>query len=302
MVDKCDYYFDGELQETQGYVLNIAERANALERAVRLHQDYFVKMDYVPEKLYLVCETPDKFHIAINDKAVTIGSEGYFVDKSFQKVEVSKYFALGENKISFDCLFEQSEEFYQNRRNAQIFEGEKNKLVYDMEIEPIYLLGDFQVRTDGMWSDLERSAVRFEGEFVIDKPRKEIKCKHMEQQGYPFFCGELALEGQLDIKGDNPVLQIDWKGINALKVEINGKEKVMLTNDRLSLKEFGVQGVVPVKFTLINNLRNLLGPHHLEAGESHFVGPHNFYKEPCLWNDNQEIDWNDNYCFVAMGI
>lgn len=301
-LDKCDYYFDGELQEKQGYVLNITERANALERAVRLHQDYFVKIDYIPEKLYLVCETPEKFCITINDKEVLVCPDGYFVDKSFQKIEISQYLVHGKNKISFDCLFEQSEEFYQNRRNAQIFEGEKNKLVYDMEIEPIYLLGDFQVRTDGIWSDLERSAVRFEGEFVIDRPRKEIKRKHIEQQGFPFFCGELALEGQLDIKGDNPVLQIDWKGINALKVEINGKEKVMLTNDRLSLREFGVQGVVPVKFTIINNLRNLLGPHHLEAGESHFVGPHNFYKEPCLWNDNQEIDWNDNYCFVAIGI
>lgn len=302
ILDKCDYYFDGELQEKQGYVLNIAERANALERAVSIHQDYFVKIDYIPRELYLVCETPEKFNITINGAAVKSNVTGYFVDKSFRKIEISEYLVLGENSISFDCIFKQSEEFYQNRRKAQLYEGEKNKLVYDMEIEPIYLLGDFQVRTDGKWSNLECSAVRFEGEFVIDKPGKEVKRKHIEQQGYPFFCGELVLEGQLNIKGDQPVLQIDWKGINALKVQINGKEKIMMTNDRLSLKEFEVRGITPVKFTLINNLRNLLGPHHLAIGESYFVGPHNFYREPCLWNDNQEPDWNENYCLVEMGI
>ena len=33
-LDTCDYYFDGQLQEENGYVLNIAERANKLERAL----------------------------------------------------------------------------------------------------------------------------------------------------------------------------------------------------------------------------------------------------------------------------
>lgn len=301
-LDQCDYYFDGELQEKKGYVLNISERANALERPVQIHQDYFVTVNYIPEQLYLVCETPEKFQICINGNKVEQNFTGHFVDKSFQTMDVANYMILGENVISFDCLFEQSEQVYQDIRNSKVFESEKNKLAYDMEIESIYLLGDFHVKTDGKWEDLERFAVRYQGEFVIDKPQTEITVKHMEQQGFPFFCGELVLEGEIDVQGENPVLQIDWKGISALKVEINGKEKLLLTNDRLSLKEFGVQGKTIVKYTIINNLRNLLGPHHLEAGESYFVGPHNFHKEACLWNNDVEPEWNDGYCFVAMGI
>ncbi len=38
-LDRCDYYFDGELQEKNGYVLNITERANALERALELQPE-----------------------------------------------------------------------------------------------------------------------------------------------------------------------------------------------------------------------------------------------------------------------
>ena len=301
-LDRCDYYFDGELQEKNGYVLNIAERANALERKVRIHQDYLVKADYIPDKLYLVCETPEKFTISVNGNEIEQNIEGCFVDYSLKKIEIGKYMAQGKNIISFDCIFLQSEEFYQNRRKAEIFESEKNKLAYDMEIEAVYLVGDFSVRTDGTWDALERTGMRYQGDFVLDKPKVHVMPKHLEQQGYPFFCGELTLEGTLDIQGEYPILCIDWKGINALKVEINGMEKTMLTDSRLPLNQYGIKGKTKVRYTLVNNLRNLLGPHHLKEGECLGVTPSHFFKEPCLWNENPEASWNDDYCFVETSI
>ena len=301
-LDKCDYYFDGELQEKNGYVLNICERANKLKRAVQIHQDYHVKADYIPEKLYLACETPEKFTISINGVEIKQNIEGYFADKSFQTMEVAGYMKQGENIISFDCDFVQSDEFYKNMEKAKIFESERNKLAYDMEIEAVYLIGEFSVRTDGTWTKLENSGMRYVGDFVIDAPKAFVDVKHMEKQGYPFFRGSLVLEGTLMINGENPVLDIDWKGINVLKVEIGGVEKVLLSDNRLSLDVFGVQGCVPVKYTLINNLRNLLGPHHMAVGESLAVRPGSFFKEPCVWNKNPEPDWNEDYCFVEMGI
>lgn len=301
-LDKCDYYFDGELQEKNGYVLNIAERANALERRVQIHQDYHVKLLTVPKQLFLVCETPENFLITVNGRHVEQKTQGYFADKSFRKIEITDHLQEGENVISFDCDFVQSPEFYQSLRNARIFESEKNKLAYDMEIEAVYLLGDFQVRTDGVWTEMERFAVRYHGDFVLDAPQRELCRHHIEKQGYPFFCGRLKLEGKLKIHGENPVLQIERRGVNAVLVEINGMERLMLTSDKLSLKEFGVQGEVSVKYTLVNNLRNLLGPHHLEIGESYLVCPHSFFKEACMWNEHPEPDWNEDYCFVEMGI
>lgn len=301
-LDQCDYYFDDELQEKDGYVLNICERANALERAVKIHQDYHVTADYVPEKLYLVCETPGIFTITVNGKIIDKTAEGYFIDKSFQKIDISNTFVKGENTISFDCEFVQSEEFYQNRRNGFLFESEKNKLAYDMEIEAIYLLGDFSVTTDGEWIRLDKNAVRYSGGFKISSPKEEISIKNIEQQGYPFFCGEMKLGGEIEVIGENPVLEIDRKGINAVRVEIGSMISTMLTVNRLPLSEFGVEGKMKIRLTLINNLRNLLGPHHLEEGESYFVCPSAFFKEPCLWNGNEAEPWNSGYCFVETGI
>lgn len=301
-LDYCDYYFDGELQEKNGYVLNICERANALRRKVQIHQDYHVMLHTVPEILYLVCETPEQFTITINGKIVTERPDGYYVDKSFRRIDIAAYMQTGCNMISFDCDFVQPEEFYECLTKAYVFESEKNKLVYDMEIEAIYLVGDFCVKTSGSWEQLERYAVRYDGSFELDAPKTELSLKNLEQQGYPFFCGQLVLEGELMITGEHPVLELERRGINAVKVEINGSERWLLTSDRLSLKDMGAEGPTKIRLTLINNLRNLLGPHHLKEGESYNVGPGQFFKEPCVWNKESEKDWTDSYCFVETGI
>lgn len=301
-LDHCDYYFDDILQEREGYVLNICERANSLRRPVQIHQDYHIRADHISEPLYLVCETPEKFQISINGVPVDAPVSGWYRDKSFKKIEVSRYLQVGANTISFDCNFSQSEAVYQNLEKAAIFESEKNKLAYDMEIEAIYLLGDFRVRTDGTWEDLPRNAVRYHGEFVLDAPTKILYPQHIEQQGFPFFCGKLCLETTLHISGENPILEIPWKGCNAVKVEIASMEKTMLTSRFLPLSDFAVQGNVPVRLTLVNNLRNLLGPHHLPMGESYYAGPYCFYKEPCVWNWCRESDWDDGYCFAVFSL
>lgn len=301
-LDRCDYYFDGELQEKNGYVLNIAERANRLERSVKLHQDYYVKVSTVPERLYLVCETPEKFTICVNGQQIPQKIEGWVIDKSFKKIDISSYIQKGINAISFDCEFVQSDEFYANLRKAYVFESEKNKLSYDMEIEPIYLMGNFGVKTEGEWVQLGRNAMRYIGDFVIDKAPETIHVKNMQQQGIPFFCGTLELQGEIDIQGKNPALLLETLAWNVVKVEINGMEKTLLAEKKLNLSEFGVSGKTEVKFTLTNNLRNLMGPHHLKIGEAIGVGPHRFFKESCIWNGTPEASWDDDYCFVMMGL
>ena len=131
------------------------------------------------------------FEVKVNRKVISKTDCGYYIDKSFRKIDISEYIQIGENTISFDCDFKQSDEFYKNRRKSFVFETEKNKLVYDMEIEAVYLLGDFSVKTDGKWEQLDRNAVRYFGSFEMDPPKNKISLQNIEQQGFPFFSGEM---------------------------------------------------------------------------------------------------------------
>lgn len=302
VLDKCDYYFDGKLQEENGYVLNIAERANRLERKVHIKQQYFVDAEYVPNDIYLVCETPENFAISVNGKKIDNSSSGYFCDKSFKKIDISGFLHMGKNVIEFICDFKQSDEFYKNLKSAYEFESEKNKLAYDMEIEAVYLVGKFGVRTDGAWEELSGNAYRYDGGFVLTEPNGSLSLKNIERQGFPFFSGRMELETEIDISGENPVLRFERKGINAVKIRIGDKEKSLITGNEINLGDFAALGKTKVHITLINNLRNMLGPHHLMQGECFAVSPKSFYKEKCVWRTNRFEEWNDNYCFAEMSI
>ena len=88
-LDRCDYYFDGELVEKDGYVLNILPRINALERAVELKQTYRFTMDTIPSEIYLATETPDIFEIAVNGNKIDKTDCGYFRDSAFRKLNIA---------------------------------------------------------------------------------------------------------------------------------------------------------------------------------------------------------------------
>ncbi len=303
LLDRCDYYFDGVLQEKNGYVLNIAERANKLGRKVAIRQDYHVKMDYIPETLHLICETPEKFDISVNGHLIRNDVCGSFADVSFKRIKIPNYLLhRGENIISLSCDFVQKDEFYEKLEKAYLFESEKNKLSYDMEIEAIILAGEFSVTTNGTWQELDRDACRYQGDFVIGEPVRELDLCDIQKQGFPFFCGRLTVEKEVEV-GENTLLKLNRKGVNIVIAEIDGNREVLLTGKgEINLSRLAGEGLHRLKITLVNNLRNLLGPHHLKEGECFVVCPSSFFKEPCLWSPEADQSWNEDYCFTKIGI
>ena len=66
-----------------------------------------------------------------------------------------------------------------------------------------------------------------------------------------------------------------------------------------------MDGENQITLRLTTSLRNMLGPHHLQAGESHFVGPFSFFKEDGVFSrdwDGTLNEWTDDYCFLEFGV
>lgn len=303
-LDFCDYYFDNELQQENGYVLNIMERACALERPVDIRMVFGADAEYIPEDLCIVIETPEKFRIKVNGKDISTQPSGYIIDKAFKKLPAADAFVPGHNTIELEIHFEQSAEVYETLKKGRIFESEKNKLTYDTEIEPIYLSGSFGVRMDGEFEELERRAFRFRGAFTLTEPPKTVTLHNIERQGYAFFAGSLKLKKMIAAGDGAYKLQFDKYGINAVGISVNGNEagSVLWNPAEADVSELIRQGENEVELTLKNNLRNMLGPHHLKEGETYFAAPSSFYAEPCIWNDNAAEQWDSGYCFVHTGL
>lgn len=306
-LDVCDCYFDGKLVGKDLSVSEIQGKACQLERAVDIKCVFRVDVSFVPDNICLVCETPEVFTYTINGETAEFNDVGYFRDKSFRKSNIARYLKIGTNEIELYCNFKQTPETYDNVRKAVGFEVIRNKLTYDMEIENIYLVGNFSIKTDGEFIKLDKDAVRYAGGFVVDKPAERIALQNIEQQGFPFFSGKLTVKKEFDISDTRKKIVLKMKGLNGAVIAVNGKpvSTEIWNNSEVDLSDCLNSGKNTIELTLVNNLRNLLGPHHLEEGESYRVRPSSFFKGRSiwLWDANSPAEqWNDGYCFVETSL
>ena len=305
-LDFCDCYFDSELIEKNMPVISIQELACKLKRKVEIRCVFKTEIEYIPENICLVCETPEIFKFKINGKNIKFKDIGDFRDVSFRKTNISEYLKEGKNEIELICDFVQSDKVYQDVENAPKCQAVRNCLTYDMEIESIYLTGDFSVKTNGEFKKLDKNASRYSGRFVIDKPKKVIKLKNIEQQGFPFFCGYMTLKKKIYADDANKKIIVNLQGINAVKIKINGIEidTVIWNHSEVDLSKHIKKGDNEIELNIYNNLRNLLGPHHMEEGECVNVRPCSFFKGDSLFVPfwMKQLPWNDGYCFVETSI
>ena len=301
-IDTCDYYFDGELIEKNAYVLDVGDRANALERKVNIKLCYHFNADFIPEEIYAAVETPEIFDIAINGRTFEKKDCGFFRDRAFRMLDISNYVKTGENEIVMTCCFEQSPEVYKAIKDSRVFESEKNKLRYDMEIEGIFIVGKFGVAINGKVQPLARKAIRVGGDFKITAPVKKITLQNIEQQGFAFFSGRMTLKKTIELSDTSYRLKFQKSGINAVLVKVNGSDAGNLIWNplELDLSNLLKKGENEIELTIVNNLRNLLGPHHLEEGECLCVGPGQFYKNDSPFCMGEA--WNDDYCLVETSV
>ena len=312
-LDYCGFSFDGVLQEDYGYVLCIQDRLLKLRRPVELAMvfEFVIEAGYdFSMDLFLVMERPEIFVIAVNGTTVVNAPCGYFHDKAFHKLNLKGKVKAGINRIELNTTFRQSEQVYRCIDAAAIFESEKNKLSYDMEIEAVYLVGQFGVRTPGGWQKLGREAERYHGDFLLTCNPQCADLSAIQRCGLPFFCGEIKLTKEFFIGANESagrILVYDLLMANVSRIAINGHkfQPIIWKPFAITLDGILKEGSNSIEITLINSLRNMLGPHHLEEGESYQVGPFSFYNEAGVfartWAGGN-IGWNDDYCFVEFGI
>ncbi|MBQ8793874.1 MAG: hypothetical protein IJZ63_03920, partial [Clostridia bacterium] len=258
-------------------------------------------------KCDLVVETPEIFDIAVNGERIDKTVKGYYFDASFKVIDIFNYVVEGQNEITLECDFVQSEQVYENAKKSLIFESEKNKLSYDMEIEAIYLKGNFAVKTDEEFEDLDRNALRTNGNFYITKAPDTLNSGDIVKQGYPFFAGSMNFKKKIALTADeckNRSIKFSRLGSTVIKVKVNGKDtdKIMWQPYEVDVSKLLHEGENDIEITITGSLRNLLGPFHLSDGENYWVCPNSFFHESPIWRKGLNPNWTDSYCFVEFGI
>lgn len=263
-----------------------------------LSLEYSVHVEKIPDNCSLVAEQPEMFSgINVNGVNISFADTAFYIDKTFKSTDITKKIKTGENTFLFSLNFKAPRPLSPVPRER-----------YGTEIESIYLTGDFAVwghsgettfntQRNNTGNFQQRPVYKFSG-FTIGE-EQNLFGGNLTCEGYPFYAGsfELRQTFHLDSIDENKNYFVKLPNCEAIVsiLEINGSVADTLAwapfeSDITNLLKPGEN---QIKITLVNSLRNLLGPHHHKGGELITVGPNSFTGAGGFPDGRGENNWFD---------
>ena len=272
------------------------------EGRITLRYSFFI--EDMPIRLRLICEPCPERAFLVNGKPIASLGIEHRLDREFTFTDLSRYIKYGENVIDVSLDYRQSDYVYYVLYGG-VSESLRNCLVFDTEIESIYLFGDFEVELP---DDAFRESRK--GVYEVDLPKlprligksEHPKIQNLTKNGYPFYGGCVKARSTYTYKEGMPTaLKLTGRFATAI-VKVNGTlaGKILFT-ETLDLSGYLREGENEIEIEIKNAYRNLLGPHHYSDPEPMGVSPRHFSFEG-RWNNGKCINFRDRYSFVKFGI
>ncbi len=257
LLDMAEYSLDGEnwYRETEVLAIDTACRKQFSLPAIMgksAPQPWCVNDD-ISQDVYLRFNVKSEFevstHIAferleelwLNGESVPIISNGWYVDEDITKVRLPKLFA-GDNTIVA-----------------------KIKITKTYGLEPMYLLGDFDVELKGTQKTLREATNSISFGSIVD-------------QGLPFYGGTLTYKAQIDVEDGDLEISANYYRCEFVKIYIDGK---LYGNIILPPYKIRIPAVKKGKHLLeikcIGNRHNTFGSLHWGIYDAYY-GPAHWYK------------------------
>ncbi|MHC4712800.1 MAG: glycosyl hydrolase [Planctomycetota bacterium] len=235
----------------QTYVLFAADELKRQGGEAVVRYEFHVG-DLPQGPLNIAIERPRRWRITVNGRRVPSKDTGWFVDKTFRRIDITRQVRAGRNVVEV-----------------------AGEVTDDFELESIYVVGDFSVK-------------RRDDAFVIGRPVEVLRPGDICGQGFPFFAGVIEVERELNLgrKPAGALLSIGrLHNVGAAEVTVNGRDvgEILWPPYELELKGLR-KGTNRIGLRLFGTLRNLLGPHHFEGPEFEFTSPGSF-SDRKLWSD-----------------
>lgn len=206
----------------------------------------FKVKDIPKTPISLVVENAEDFEIYFNGQMVSNRPKGWYLDRSFDQVELPTP-KIGENELILFCL-------YKNR----------------MEVEDCYIIGDFGV--DALTREL------------IEEPEK-IHFGDWCLQGYPHYAGSISYidEVELSLQPDEKIfIRLGNHSAITTAVWVNGKLAGHIPwkcADGLDITPFVIKGKNLIEIEVVGSPRNILGPLHQKSGKRPWTDSRSFRTE-----------------------
>lgn len=316
-LDACEYRIDGGAWQPQMPVLHLMNKLLEMRRACDIELRFHFFCAPEPDafqRLCLVAEQPEQFAITVNGTPLKAAAQGWYKDISFSKLDIRPLVHSGDNIITFATRFAQNPHVYEVLYGENVYETESNKLTYDIELEAIYLLGDFGVYSKAPFTAGAGGSLHTDGPFELRSLPKRLHGGCLTTQGFPFFAGAITLYKAVTPPDGCTEVMLDLGHPHAglVQATVNGQAEHTFLWPPYQYRT-ALPGTAEVEVTLYASNRNMLGPHHHTKGEPLSVGPSSWSGKfswvereseavvitPAMRKQNY---WLDGWSFVPFGL
>ena len=320
-LDRCDCAVDGEKRFENMAAIKVMQELLDLKKACDIELTFRFDVEKLPEnnrEFFLAVEDAEKYIAVINGHEIVYQENGWWKDKSFKKIDIKPYVKEGENTIVLKGRFEQRQKVYDVLYGENVYETELNSLTYDMEIESIYVVGDFGVYSKSAFLNRERNAMVTDGPFVITDRPTSLFGPEFTKQGLLFFAEDMTISQTIDVtkeEGKRVILNYGRQNCQMMTIAVNGipVKTSLWAPYEADITDAAKEGENILTIRLYASNRNLLGPHHHIKGECYNVGPESFTGKWSWVERESEAEatdiadktinyWTDSYCFVKFGV
>ncbi len=290
-------------------VIGIQEKLNQEKYYGPVSLKFEFHVEKKPSRCEVVIEEADKYKITVNSSDVKYEGLPYYRDRYFLPVRITHLVQTGLNTIEITREFQSAEDKVLGIENLDRF--------YGTELEQIYLIGDFAVKSELLGKDIfETVRQRYSPQFSITNETHKTK-GDLLTDGYCFFNGTIRLTADIlipEIKDDERYyLQIENLNAVLSEIEINNYKAghIAWKPYRLDITDFVWKGENRIVFSLTNSLRNLLGEiHFIPSEKEKYSSQWSFKVTPRIadgtnWLEKRGIGtrttWSDDYIFRPFG-
>ena len=222
--------------------------------------------------------------IRVNGADLTLTQNDF--DINFCEADITDLVKTGENELLYCLDYYQHDGVWFALFDPLATESVRNCLYYDTHIENAFLKGDFVVGKS----------------FELSKRKKLPKLTSaLYKNGYPFFKGEITIEGVVGKATGEAILDLQGRFLVA-NVFVNGKQIDFVTETKKDIGALLTEEENKVVIKVKSSLRNLLGPHHFEpCAELASVAPYHFTLRGS-WKDGLSPRYTHVYNVVPFGV
>jgi hypothetical protein len=284
-MDFAQISYDGINYSDKMYMFNIMEKLIKEEYNNKIFVRHSFNIDYIPEKMNLMFEKLDYLSIKVNGNEIKYNQSNF--DINFIESNIKYYIIIGENEITYEVNYYQDKNVKYALYDPTVAESIKNCLIYNTELESMYLMGDFKV-------EFEKSK-KIDGYIIcsgaVNLTKYEKEPFNLFENGYVFFSGKQNYSAEIDLT-DCKYIKVEGKFLQA-ELYIN-KEYIgiVMFDDKVKINYNGLC-LVEIKATY--SYRNMLGPHHTELGRD--IGAPFYFTFVGTWNENGSNSFKNTYLF-----